>query len=77
MEDSRVYNIDEDHPSKLQVLICIKLDRIIDQNQKIIGILEMMPEARDFFAASQFSDLSDDEKLSRPDFDQMESGKNN
>ena len=40
VEDSRVYDIQCDHPSKLQVLTCIKLDRIIDQNQKIIEILE-------------------------------------
>lgn len=40
MEDTRDYNVQGDNPSKLQVLACIKLDTIIDQNKKIITLLE-------------------------------------
>ena len=40
MEDTRTYDVQCDHPAKLQVLTCIKLDAIIDQNKKIIALLE-------------------------------------
>jgi len=35
MEDTRNYSVQGDHPSKLLVLICMKLDKIIDQNSKL------------------------------------------
>jgi len=42
MEDTRNYDVQCDHPTKLQVLTCIKLDIIIDQNKKIISLLEKL-----------------------------------
>lgn len=44
MEDTRIYDVQGDHPVKLQVLSCIKLDTIIDQNKKIISLLEKIAE---------------------------------
>jgi len=39
MEDTRDYNEDH-HPSFLRALSCRKLDEIIDQNKKMIELLE-------------------------------------
>ena len=39
MEDTRDYNEDL-HPSFLRALSCRKLDEIIDQNKKVIELLE-------------------------------------
>jgi len=39
MEDTRDYNEDF-HPSFLTALSCRKLDEIIDQNKKVIELLE-------------------------------------
>ena len=39
MEDTRDYNEDY-HPSFLTALSCRKLDEIIDQNKKVIELLE-------------------------------------
>ena len=39
MEDTRDYNEDF-HPSFLRALSCRKLDEIIDQNKKVIELLE-------------------------------------
>jgi len=43
VEDTRIYDLDF-HPSKFNALICIKLDKIIDQNEKIVTLLERMLE---------------------------------
>ena len=44
MEDTRTYDVQCDHPVKLQILACVKLDTIIDQNKKIITLLEKIVE---------------------------------
>jgi hypothetical protein len=39
MEDTRYYDLDF-HQSKFNVMICVNLDRLVDQNERLISLLE-------------------------------------
>lgn len=58
----------------------IGADRVVDEQRTItiaeagIGRLSAWTAVRDFFAPAEFQDLSDDEKLSRPSFEELTAG---